>query len=73
MLQSGIMPRNRYSDIGNQIPIWTCPHCGHRHTPATLRHASGSGHNHECQNPACKKLFNVKAVYVWKKDVPELL
>jgi len=38
-----------------------------------LRHASGPGTNYECQNPDCGKLFNVKAVYVYIKDVPELM
>jgi|SRR5579864_3593631 len=35
------------------IPTWTCPHCGHVHTPATLRRLDGD--NVQCQG--CKRPF----------------
>ena len=66
------MPRNQRARGAQTIPIWTCPHCGHRHTPATFKHA-GDGQNFRCQNADCKKLYNVLSVYFYKKDVPELL
>jgi hypothetical protein len=30
------MPRTRKMHLPS-VPTWTCPHCGHVHTPATLR------------------------------------
>jgi transcription elongation factor Elf1 len=46
------MPRTRNKHL-RPVPTWTCPHCGHVHTPSTLRRL-GSG-TLECQ--ACKKPF----------------
>jgi len=53
------------------MPVWTCPHCAHIHTPATITHHS-DGKSFQCQNPTCKQSFDAGAVYVWKKNYPGL-
>jgi transcription elongation factor Elf1 len=46
------MPRTRNKHLP-PVPTWTCPHCEHVHTPATLRRL-GSG-TLQCQ--MCKRPF----------------
>jgi len=46
------MARRRSKHLPAMV-TWTCPHCGHEHTPATLRRL-GSG-TLKCQ--ACERLF----------------
>ncbi|HEY5161952.1 MAG TPA: hypothetical protein VII81_02985, partial [Terriglobales bacterium] len=38
-----------------EIPTWTCPHCGHVHSPATLRRLD----NDHLQCAGCKQSFTI--------------
>jgi transcription elongation factor Elf1 len=37
------------------VPTWTCPHCGHVHTPTTLMRVDGE----HLKCAACGKKFSV--------------
>ena len=50
---TGSMPRRRSNQLP-PVPTWTCPHCQHVHTPATMRRLDGN--TLQCQS--CKKPFS---------------